>query len=257
MMKTMRGMVLLCMLGAGGVLQAAEVTGSLQWLRRVDLSTPVSGLVSHVAASSGDEVQKGQLLLNLDPRGFNALVKKAAARVQTGEEARDEAKRELERTTEMYERTLLSDHELQLAKIAYSNAEAELQAAQAEHALARLDLEYSRVSAPFDGVVLDRSAEVGQTVVTRLQSVPLLTLVETGRMLARIELGEQELATLRKGMEVQVRAGGKTFPGTLQRVGMEPVSAAGGVAKYEADVLFQYPRNDLLRAGQSAVVVLP
>lgn len=256
-MKTMRGMVVLCMLGVTGVLQAAEITGSLQWLRRVELSTPVSGVVSQVAVNNGDEVQKGQLLFNLDPRGFNALVKKAEARVLTGKEARDEAKRELERVTEMYERTLLSDHELQLAKIALSNAEAELQAAEAERTLARLDLEYSRVQAPFDGVVLERGAEVGQTVVTRMQSVPLLVLAETGRMLARIEVGEQELATLRKGMEVQVRAGGKAFRGTVQRLGMEPVIAAGGVAKYEADVLFDYPRNERLRAGQSAVVVLP
>jgi multidrug efflux system membrane fusion protein len=255
-MKTMRGMVLLCMLGSS-VLQAAEVTGSLQWVRRVELSTPVSGLISQVAVSSGDEVKKGQLLLNLDPRGFNALVKRAEARVQAGKEARDEAQRELERTTEMYERTLLSDHELQLAKIALSNAQADLLAAEAERTLARLELEYSRVSAPFDGVILARSAEVGQTVVTRLQSVPLLVLAETGRMLARIEVGEQELAALHPAAEVQVRAGGKAFRGTVQRLGMEPVIAAGGIAKYEADVLFEYPRNERLRAGQSVVVVLP
>lgn len=255
-MKTIRGMVLLCMLGSAA-LQAAEVTGSLQWVRRVELSTPVSGLISHVAVNSGDEVKKGQLLLNLDPRGFSALVKKAEARALAAKDARDEARRELERTTELYERTLLSDHELQLAKIALSNAEADLLAAEAERTLARLELEYSRVSAPFDGVILERGAEVGQTVVTRLQSVPLLVLAETGRMLARIEVGEQELAMLRQGTEVQVRVGGKTFRGAVQRVGMEPVIAAGGVAKYEADVLFEYPRNERLRAGQSAVVVLP
>lgn len=256
-MNTMRGMVLLCVLGVPGVLQAAEVTGNLQWVRRVELSTPVSGVITQVMVSSGDEVQKGQPLLNLDPRGFNAVVKKAEARVQAAREARDEAKRELERTSEMYERTLLSDHELQLAKIALSAAEADLQTAEAERTLARLELEYSRVSAPFDGVVLERSAEVGQTIVTRLQSVPLLILAETGRMLARIEVGEQELAALRKGMEVQVQTGGKGFRGIVQRLGMEPVLAAGGVARYEVDVLFDYPRSERLRAGQSASVALP
>ncbi len=256
-MKTMRGVALLCLLVVTDILSAAEVTGSLQWVRRVELSTPASGLITHVAVDSGDEVRKGQLLLNLEPRGFAAQVKKAEAQVLAGREARDEAKRELERTSEMYERTLLSDHELQLARIALSKAEAELLAAEAERTQARLEQEYSRISAPFDGVILQRSAELGQTVVTRLQSVPLLVLAETGRMLARIEVGEPELVALRKGMEVPVRAGGKTFRGTVQRVGMEPVIAAGGVAKYEADVLFEYPRNERLRAGQSAVVVLP
>jgi RND family efflux transporter MFP subunit len=256
-MKTMRGWVLLALLSSAGQLAAAELTGSLQWVRRVELSTPVSGPIAHVAADSGDEVQKGQLLLNLDARGFNAQVKKAEAQVLTAREAHEEAQRELERTTEMYERTLLSDHELQLAKIAFSNAAAELQTAEAERTQARLELEYSRVSAPFDGVVLQRSAEVGQTVVTRLQSVPLLTLAETGRMLARIEVGELELEQLRKGMELPVRVGSRSFSGKVQRLGMEPVIAAGGIAKYEIDVLFEYPRAERLRAGQSVVVVLP
>lgn len=257
MMKMTRGMLVLYGLLASTVLQAGEVTGSLQWLRRVELSTPASGVISQVAVDKGDEVQKGQLLLSLDPRGFNALARKAEARVRSTREARDEARRELERTTEMYDRTLLSDHELQLAKMALSNAEAELQAAEAERTLAGLELEYSRVTAPFDGVILERRAEVGQTVVTRMQSVPLLVLAETGRMLARIEVSEQELTVLRKGMDVPVRAGGKTFRGTVQRLGMEPVIAASGVARYEVDVLFEYPRTERLRAGQGAVVVLP
>ncbi|WP_127477803.1 efflux RND transporter periplasmic adaptor subunit [Sulfurivermis fontis] len=256
-MKMTRGILVLCGLLASTALPAGEVTGSLQWLRRVELSTPASGVISQVAVNNGDEVQQGQLLLNLDPRGFNALVRKAESRVLSAREARDEAKRELERTSEMYDRTLLSDHELQLAKIALSNAEAELQAAEAERTLARLELEYSRVTAPFDGVILERRAEVGQTVVTRMQSVPLLVLAETGRMLARVEVSEQELAALRTGLDVQVRAGNKVFQGKVQRVGMEPVIAAGGVARYEVDVLFEYPRTERLRAGQSAVVVLP
>lgn len=256
-MKTMRGVVLLLLVGAPGVLSAAEVTGTLQWVRRVELSTPVSGVIDQVAVASGDEVRKGKVLLSLDARGFKATVRKAEARVKTAKEARDEARRELARTTELYDRTLLSDHELQLAKIALSNAAADLQAALAELTLARLDVEYSRITAPFDGVILVRNAEVGQTVVTRLQSVSLLTLAETGRMLARIEVGEQELGQLRKDMELQVRASGKSFRGKVIRLGMEPVIAAGGIAKYEADVLFDYPPTERLRAGQSAVVVLP
>lgn len=253
----MRGMLVVLLLIAAGIVSAAEVTGTLQWVRRVELSTPVSGVISEVAVDNGDEVRQGQQLLNLDARGFTAAVRRAEAQVKSRKEARDEARRELARTTELYERTLLSDHELQLAKIALSTAEAELQTALADLTMARLELEYSRITAPFDGVILMRSAEIGQTVVTRLQSVPLLTLAETGRMLARIEVGEQELNLLQKGMELQVRVGGKSFRGTVQRLGMEPVIAAGGIAKYEADVVFEYPRNERLRAGQSAVVVLP
>lgn len=249
--------VLPLVLSLSGVVQAAEVVGSLQWVRRVELSTPVSGIISSVAVLNGDEVRKGQVLVTLDQRGFRAAVQKAEALVLKRSEARDEAKRELERATEMYERTLLSDHELQVSKIAHASAESDYQVAEAERTQARLDLEYSRVTAPFDGVVLQRSAEVGQTVVSRLQSVTLVSLAEIGRMLARIEVGEQELAQLKRGQELAVRVGNNNYRGVVQRLGMEPVIAAGGIAKYEADVLFDYPSNERLRAGQSVTVVLP
>lgn len=255
-MKKM-GVFLPLVLGLSGVVQAADVMGSLQWVRRVELSTPVSGVITSVDVLNGDEVRKGQTLVSLDPRGFRAALQKAEAMVLKSGEARDEAKRELDRATEMYQRTLLSDHELQLAKIAYVAAEADYQVAEAERTQARLDLEYSRVSAPFDGVVLERSAEVGQTVASRLQPVRLVTLAETGRMLARIEVGEAELAQLKRGQELAVRIGTSSYRGVVQRLGMEPVIAAGGIAKYEADVLFKYPLSDRLRAGQAVTVVLP
>ena len=237
--------------------QAADVVGTLQWVRRVELSTPVSGVVREVAVQAGDEVKKGQLLLSLDGRGFRAAVDKADALVAKTKASRDEAQRELDRAKELYDRTLLSDHELQLAKIGYTSAEADYQSAEAERTQARLDLEYSRVVAPFNAVVLQRSAEVGQTVVTRLQSVPLLTVAEVGRMLARIEVGETELAQLRTGQALEVRVAGKSYQGRVQRLGMEPVLAAGGIAKYEADVLFEYPTAERLRAGEAVTVLLP
>lgn len=236
---------------------AGEVAGTLQWVRRVELSTPVSGVVHEVKAQAGDEVKEGQVLLTLDPRGFRASVQRAEAQVTKTKAARDEAQREMERAKELYDRTLLSDHELQLAKIGFTSAQADHQSAQADLTQARLDLEYSRVSAPFNAVVLQRTAELGQTVVTHLQSVPLFTVAEVGRMLARIEVSDTELAQLHAGQEVSVHIGAASYAGKVQRLGMEPVIAAGGIAKYEADVIFRYPTSARLRAGQAVTVVLP
>lgn len=236
-------------------LYAATVDGTLRWVRRVELSTPVSGVVRTVDVHAGDEVSKGQLLLSLDDRGFKAEVQKAEAGVIKARGARAEAERELARAQDLYDRTLLSDHELQVAKIAAASAAADFASAKAELTLARLNLEYSHVRAPFRAVVLRRSVEEGQTVVTRLQSVPLLTLAEIGRMLARIELGDAQLATLKRGESVEVRVGARRYAGTVRRIGMEPVAAAAG--KYAVDIVFDYPPADGLHAGESVSVVLP
>lgn len=238
-------------------LYAAEVTGTLHWVHRVALSTPVSGVVREVRVHAGDRVKKGQLLLSLDQRGFRAAVSKARAEVVKAGGARDEAARELERARQLYDRTLLSGHELQLAKIAAATAAADLESAKADLVRARLNLEYSRVTAPFDAVVLRRSAEVGQTVVTRLRSVSLVTVAEIGRMLARIELDDGALATLKPGEMLAVRVGGRRYRGTLWRIGMEPVGPEGGNARYAVDILFAYPPSVTLRAGERATVELP
>lgn len=247
---------LLC-LGLAWPVWAADVTGTLHWLRRVEMSTPVSGVVAETGVDAGAAVRKGQVLVRLDARTFQAAVRRAEAVVRKCKEARAEAKRELERTTELYARTLIADHELQLAKIAHAASEAELQTAEAELTQAQLDLEYSRVIAPFDALVLARSAEVGQTVVTRLQSVPLITLAEAGHMLARIEVTDQELAQLKVGQPLTVKVDGRRYEGKVHRLGLEPVIAAGGLSKYEADVLFEFQSQDVLRAGQNATVELP
>ena len=107
------------------------------------------------------------------------------ARLAKAREERDEAVRELERTQELFERTLLSVHDLQLAQIAATGAEADHSSAEAELAEAEIKLEYSRILAPFDARVVSVPAQPGETVVSRLQARPLVVVAPAGRMRAR------------------------------------------------------------------------
>ncbi len=246
-------MLLVC----SGAAHAAEVGGSLQWARRVELGMPVSGVIDAVKVRSGDVVEAGAPLVSLDARGFKATLQEAEAAVAKAAAAREEAGRELDRANEMYDRTLLSDHDLQVAKIADTTAAAALKSAEAQRAQARLDLEYSRITAPFGGVILQCNAEAGQTVVNRLQSVPLIAMAELGRMVAQADVDAAALANLTLGHTLTVRVGGKDYEGKVQRLGMEPTGKRDGNPLYALDVLFTYPVGDNLRAGQAATVVLP
>ena len=261
MSKMQRRFIRLLWLGLallmGGPTYAANVDATLQWARRVELSTPVSGVVAKVYVKGGDRVKANQPLVELDQRGFRAAVKGAEADVKRLGESRDEAHRELERSQQLYDRTLLSEHDLQLAKIANTTAEAKYEAARAVLTQARLDLQYSVVRAPFDALVLARPAQLGQTVVTRLQSVPLVTVVESGRMLAHAQVDEAGLAKLQQGQDVTVESAGHRFEGKVVQLGMEPVAGGTGTPRYAVDVVFSYPVGTILRAGQSATVSLP
>lgn len=248
------GSVVLSLFALGDAM-AQELTGTVQWAQRVELGTPQSGIVVDVPVKAGEMVKKGQLLLQLESRALQARVRRAEAAQAKTKKERDEVQRELDRAKELYERTLLSNHDLEQAKIAYSEANSRNQAANAALVEARLDLEQSAIHAPFEGVVLQRSAEVGQTVVSNLQSVPLITMAATRQMRVQTDATQAQLAKLAVGQSVTVESGGKRFKGTISLIGFEP-AATNGEPRYPLQVLFM-TEGEIIRVGQPAKVVTP
>ena len=206
---------------AGGVLvataavQAAEFDARLDWGQRVVLSTPVSGPVAEVNAQPGDRVEAGQVVLDLDPRPFRQKVKQAKARVDAIQPDRAEARRDVERAEELYDRTVLSDVELQQAKITFSRLDGQYRQAVTAHELAKLDLEYSRVEAPFDGMVLDVHTAPGATVVSRDRAPALVEIGSVASMTAVAALAPAEAAGVSRGQEATVIVDGREIAGEI------------------------------------------
>jgi multidrug efflux system membrane fusion protein len=234
---------------------AAEVAGTVQWSRRVELGMPVSGVVARVFVESGERVLKGQPLVQLDDRRYRTEKARAHAELTRLVKERDEAKREQNRAQELFDRNLLSNHELEVQKIAFVSAESRYQAARATLTQAELSLEYSTLRAPFDAWILDVRAEMGQAVVSDHVAVPLVTVAESGGVVIRILVSEGELQSLQNKKEVSVQAGGKRHAGVIKRIGLEPV-AGGKVVQYPVDVVVKLA-EPILRPGQKATVSLP
>ena len=231
---------------------AETLDARLQWLQRVALGTPVSGVIAEVAAVLGQRVQKGGVLLQLDTRPLRARISGLEAERIARADDRDEARRELDRTQELYERTLLADHDLTLAKIALASAEGALKTTEARLAQAQWELEYSQIRAPFDAWVVRRNAEPGQTVISNLQAEPLVVVARAGVMLARAMVDAGRVSTLKPGQTVTVSVAGRSYRGRLQHIGLEPTADG----RYPVDVQFD-TGGQLLRAGLPAHIELP
>ena len=236
---------------AAAAAAAAPLQGVLDWPRRLVLSTPVSGVVAEVKVQPGQRVAKGGLLLRLDNRALRARLERARAALAPAERRYAEARRELERNQELYDQGLLAEHELETARIAHDEAKAARAAARAQEVEAAQALEYSALRAPFAAWVLRRLAEPGQTVVSRLQAVPLLELAEAGAMLARVEVDLATARALRPGAAATVEVDGRRYAGRVHSVALEP-SETG---RYPVAVRF--PVTGLLRAGAPASVSFP
>lgn len=247
MNRTLNTALLACALCVPGWASAAW-DGVVDWAQRTALSTATSGVVEKVLVRAGDRVKKGDTLMQLEQRALRARMAQAMAELKHQKLLREEATRELQRSQELYDRTLLADHDLQLAKIADADAEASYQRSRAAYHQAQEDLNNSEIKAPFDAVVVTRMVQPAETVVTELRAEPMLVVAASGKMLVRFPLVAGDLASLSLGQEVIVEAMGQHYQGKI-----EAITQTEG--KMKAEAIFSVAGK--IAPGSKATVSLP
>jgi RND family efflux transporter MFP subunit len=248
-----------CLLLASAILfsqasWAADVPAVLQWSQRVELSSPVSGVVHTVNVDVGGMVKKGQVLLALDGAIYQAKVAEIQASITRLEAEAAEAKRDLVRVQELYARTVVATADLDQAKLRNTRAESMLAEARASLRQNQKVLDDTSIRAPFDAIVVLRQVEPGMSVAAGLQPQILLVLARSGEMLARLYLPAAQIDKLKTGQAVIVVTGGQSYQGKIKALGFEPGKREGD-ALYQVDVTFA--SREQLRAGAAAVVKLP
>ncbi len=234
-----------------------EIDATLHWARRVELGMLVSGVVQEVYVDSGQHVLAGQALVMLDARDFEARLAGATAHLAGVLPALEEAREELERAEDLYDRTLLSEHDLELTRVAVAKLEAERAHADARVARAALRLERGTLRAPFAGIIVARSVETGQAIISRCESRTLVVLAGDARFIARTALDAQSIAGLSIGQELAVLAADLTLTGKVAAIAPEPLPDLTDGPRYVVDVLVPRPENGGLRVGQGVTLKLP
>lgn len=236
--------------------QAAQYDATLRWSKRVELAMPVSGVVQKVYADVGQKIPKGGKLLRLDETVFRARVMQARTNAISEEAQYKEAMREMQRSQQLYERTVLSDHELQVAKNNKVRAQAERDHAKALLIKARQELKYSTLRAPFNALVLSRNAQVGQVIAATLKPETLFTVADADSMMARFYVSETELPRLKLGETAKVLLGSGEVDGMIKAIGYEPAKQEGTGTMYPVDVEFPMGSR-VLRDGLHVKVRVP
>ncbi|MGV6818644.1 MAG: efflux RND transporter periplasmic adaptor subunit [Thiotrichales bacterium] len=210
---------LLCLLGCIALMttaaQAAEYSATVEYAAPLKLSTTVSGRVTSVKVEPGASVDKGQLLATIDPRPFQAAKKRAEAELIRLKNAATLAQRDYGQAQELYDRTVLSNTELQDAELRAADARALLQRGEAELLQAKLNLEYSQIRAPIAGQVLAVNVQPGQTVINNLQATPMITLIDPRHLKATVTLETQAPGSARLGETATIKTNHGSFSGTV------------------------------------------
>jgi len=256
----------------GVIASTVTATGTVNPVSTVQVGTYVSGPIRAIDVDFNSPVKKGQRVAKIDPASFQVKVQQADANLASarGKVEKDRADLEFKRLTlqrnrELRDRNLISQNDVDTAKSNYDQAVAQvtLDAAgvkQAQAALdeSRINLAYTDITSPVDGVVVSRNVDVGQTVAASFQTPTLFLIAQDlTKMQVDTNVSESDIGDVRKGQPASFTVDaypGKEFHGTVAQVRNAPISIQN-VVTY--DVVIAVANSDLaLKPGMTATVAL-
>jgi RND family efflux transporter MFP subunit len=251
--------------------RSVPVTAEFRPYEEIDVHAKVAGYVKSIIVDVGDRVTTGQLLATLEIPELQDEVDQADAAVRQSQSEIVRAKSDLDRAQSAHDvtqkaatrlsavfaaqpglvaqqevddvvgRDRVADAQVHTAIAAVATAEQQLQVSQANAAKLHALFEYSRITAPFDGVITKRYADTGSMIQagtsSQTQAMPVVRLSRNGKLRLVIPVPESAVPSIHLGSVVAVRVPvlNRTFPGTVARFS-DQVDLATRTMHTEVDV---------------------
>jgi membrane fusion protein, multidrug efflux system len=235
-----------------------ELVGSTLGSEDVEIRSRVEGYLVSINFTEGSLVRKGQLLYKIDPQPFLVAIDQAKANLATAQAGLEKTNNDVARYKPLFEKQAVSKQELDNALSAQEAALAQVDARKAAVAQAQLDLGYTNITSPVDGVIGTTQKKVG-SLVGRGETV-LNTVSQLNPILFRCAIAEAEYLRL-------ARRGADRDKSLEKKFGVELILADGTVFPHKGrlDAIeravdpttgtltgqFRFPNpEDILRPGQ-------
>ncbi|MCY0994731.1 efflux RND transporter periplasmic adaptor subunit [Nannocystis sp. ILAH1] len=245
-------------------------SGTLSPVKTVAVGSQVSGRIVELFADFNSEVKKGDVIARIDPSLFQSDLMKTKASYKSSQAAvtraiadRENARINLERAKQLFADKVAPQAEVDAADAAYKVAKASVESAQAAQAVSKaaidtadVNLLYTTILSPIDGVVISRDVSVGQTVAASLSAPQLFSIAEDLKaMEVHTNVAESDVGALKQDMKVRFTVDAypnERFFGTVAQIRNSPLTLQN-VVTYDAVVRVD---NDALklRPGMTASV---
>jgi membrane fusion protein (multidrug efflux system) len=173
-----------------------EYPAQLEASNTVEIRPQVAGILLRQAALEGTPVKHGQMLFEIDPQPYIAALAQAQAGLAQAHAALAQAERDLARARPLTEQDAISQRELDATIAAHESAQSQVKAGEAAVKTAELNLGYTQVRSPIDGVMSRALVRIGG-VVTAYTTL-LTTVYQTDPMYANFSVGEQRLLQVQR-----------------------------------------------------------
>jgi macrolide-specific efflux system membrane fusion protein len=265
--------------------ESVLASGTLEALKTVAVGAQVSGQLKKLHVRLGDQVKKGQLLAEIDPvlqqnslKDAEASLQNVQAQIRSKKALLQQYELAYQRQKQMADQDAASQADLEIAQAQLDITRADLAAldAQAKKAriavdTARANLDYTRIVAPMDGVVISIDTEEGQTVVSAQTAPTILKLANLDTITVKAEISEADVTRVKPGQKVYFTILGEPDSrhyGTLRAIEPGPKSSSSASGSSSSSTsssssaiyyngLFDVPNPDRkLRVSMTAQVAI-
>ena len=195
----------------GGTLSSEGISanGYVVARTKASVSARIAGRLQYLGVAEGTRVRIGEVIARIESGDFEAQLASAQATAAEIEAQLIQARRDLERAKALRGQGLNSGAELENAETRVAVLGAQLNAAHAQVDLARVNLENTRVRAPFDGTVLRKDAEVGEIVAPSsagggLTRTAIVTMADLGSLEVEVDVNEAYIAQIRNEQAARI-----------------------------------------------------
>jgi membrane fusion protein (multidrug efflux system) len=226
-----------------------EAAGTVQAARRTLVSARILATIRAIPVRAGDEVNAGDVVVELDDRELRARVAEAERQVEGARAARRKSAADFGRAQQLLRQGVVSRSEYDRMESAAKVADADLARGEETLQAAKVALSYARILAPVTGRVVDRLAEPGDTAAP---GKPLLALYDPRSLRMEVPVRESLLGHLAVGDPLEVRVGDAVVHGVVDEI--VPEAQAGS---HSVLVKIGLPREQGIYTGMFGRVRIP
>lgn len=228
---------------------ASDYDAVLMWPDKQVLGYSVQGIVNKLDVQAGDKVKKGQKLARLGLTPFNIQLKQAQAKLDRIEPLLFDAQRDFDQGQELFERTVLSEVELQKLESILKGLQADHDEATAGLEMARWRHSRAQLIAPFDGRITEVLMRKGDIVTVETRASRVIVMVSNRLMQAGFLVDAASAGEYVTGKNAYVEVASERYPAIVKSV------TADSHQQYRIRLEFEVPADHSLVEGQKAKVI--
>ena len=234
-------------------------TGEIQPVYKVEVGTQVSGIVEKLYVDYNSHVKKGDLLAELDRSTLQEQVNQAQANLSNAQSTLTLSEQNYQRIKALYDNKAATQASFEEASNQYIQAKNQVTTAKSDLQRAQVNLSYSKIYSPIDGIVLSKSVEQGQTVASSFSTPTIFTIANNlQQMQVEANVDEADIGQVKEGQTVTFTVDAyhnDVFTGTVKQIRLEP-KVTSNVVTYTVIIDAPNPEEKLMPGMTASVSII-